>query len=231
MESGERAPRKTFRDLGFVHNKYDCAINVRYAFSRLTDNDIFDLVRNYLPIFFISKFNSFEGMSKEYYEIKLRDEGLPTRDSLYELFIINIIGLRYVSVERCVAATCSRVVDVDGCGPIPRTCASIMWQGNSPTPVIITVSGHNRKRRVKIRQMNPVRLLSLPSFAPTDSVQTGRQLQQIEKSGGGELGSPWPENWPKRHRQRTTNVTDRAYGGPPKLLTLSAGLHGYVKAW
>ncbi|KAJ4438597.1 hypothetical protein ANN_14544 [Periplaneta americana] len=29
---------------------------------------------------------SFEGTSKEYYEIKLRNEGLPTRESLYELY-------------------------------------------------------------------------------------------------------------------------------------------------
>ncbi|KAJ4434354.1 hypothetical protein ANN_22913 [Periplaneta americana] len=32
------------------------------------------------------KFGSFEGTSKEYYEIKLRNEGLPTRESLYELY-------------------------------------------------------------------------------------------------------------------------------------------------
>ncbi|KAJ4448763.1 hypothetical protein ANN_00154 [Periplaneta americana] len=31
-------------------------------------------------------FGSFEGTSKEYYEIKLRNEGLPTRESLYELY-------------------------------------------------------------------------------------------------------------------------------------------------
>ncbi|KAJ4451052.1 hypothetical protein ANN_02488 [Periplaneta americana] len=29
----------------------------------------------------------------------------------------------------------------------------------------------------------------------------------------------------------TTKFSDRACGGLPKLLTLSAGLHGYVKAW
>ena len=57
----------------------------KYAISRLSDNNIYDLTRIYLAIFHLGEFTSFENHTKVSMEIKLRNEGLPVREGLYEL--------------------------------------------------------------------------------------------------------------------------------------------------
>ena len=58
----------------------------KYAISRLADNKIYDLTRLYLAIFHIGKFTSFENQTKISMEIKLKNEGLPIREGLHELY-------------------------------------------------------------------------------------------------------------------------------------------------
>ena len=59
----------------------------KYAFSRLTDNLVFDHIRNYLAAFYINSFRNFEGKSKVYDEIWMRNEGLPFGKGLFELYL------------------------------------------------------------------------------------------------------------------------------------------------
>ena len=58
----------------------------KYAFSRLTDNEIFYHVRIYLAIFHINKFRNYKIKSKISEEIWLRNEGLPTGEGLFQLY-------------------------------------------------------------------------------------------------------------------------------------------------
>ena len=58
----------------------------KYAISRLTDNNIYDLTRLYLAIFYLGEFTNFENHTKISMEIKLRNEGLPISEGLYELY-------------------------------------------------------------------------------------------------------------------------------------------------
>ena len=59
----------------------------KYAFSRLTDNKIFDHTHIYLAIFHINKFRNYKIKSKISEEIWLRNEGLPIGESLFQLYI------------------------------------------------------------------------------------------------------------------------------------------------
>ena len=54
--------------------------------SRLTDNNILDFTRNYLAAFHLNSFRQFEGKTKLSCEIWLKNEGLPIRESLFELY-------------------------------------------------------------------------------------------------------------------------------------------------
>ena len=58
----------------------------KYAISRLSDNNIYDLTRLYLAIFYLGEFTNFENHTKISMEIKLRNEGLPISEGLYELY-------------------------------------------------------------------------------------------------------------------------------------------------
>ena len=57
----------------------------RYAFSRLTDNRIFEYTRYYLAAFVEGQFRHIQGLTRTACEIWLRNEGLPNRESLEEL--------------------------------------------------------------------------------------------------------------------------------------------------
>ena len=59
----------------------------RYSFSRLTDNNVFDYIRNYLAAFHLNTFRQIEGKTKISCEIWLKNEGLPIRESLFELYL------------------------------------------------------------------------------------------------------------------------------------------------
>ena len=58
----------------------------RYAFSRLTDNRIFENTRYYLAAFVEGQFRHIQGLTRTACEIWLRNEGLPNRESLTELY-------------------------------------------------------------------------------------------------------------------------------------------------
>ena len=58
----------------------------KYAFSRLTDNLIFDHIRYYLTAFYINSFSHYEGKSEFSYEIRMRN-GLPVEEGLLELYL------------------------------------------------------------------------------------------------------------------------------------------------
>ena len=55
--------------------------------SRLTDNDNYEHARFYLACFYINDFTNYETRSKISEELWLRNEGLPTGEGLYELYI------------------------------------------------------------------------------------------------------------------------------------------------
>ena len=57
------------------------------AFSKLTDNEIFAHTRIYLASFHLNDFRSYETKSKISDEIWLRNEGLCTGESLFQLYI------------------------------------------------------------------------------------------------------------------------------------------------
>ena len=59
----------------------------KYEFSRLTENLVFDHIRNYLAAFYINFFRHFEGKSKVSEEIWMRNEGLPVGQGLFELYL------------------------------------------------------------------------------------------------------------------------------------------------
>ena len=59
----------------------------KYVFSRLTDNLIFDHIRNYLAAFYINSFRHYEGKSKFSDEIWMRNEGLPVWGGLFEIYL------------------------------------------------------------------------------------------------------------------------------------------------
>ena len=46
----------------------------RYSFSRLTDNNVFDYIRNYLAAFHLNTFRQIEGKTKKSCEIWLKNE-------------------------------------------------------------------------------------------------------------------------------------------------------------
>ena len=58
-----------------------------YAMSRLTDNVNFEHARIYLASFYINDFKDYKTRSKISEEVWLRNEGLPTGEGLYELYI------------------------------------------------------------------------------------------------------------------------------------------------
>ena len=47
----------------------------------------FDYVRDYLAAFCVNSFRQFDGRSRTSCEVWLKNEGLPKKDSLYELYI------------------------------------------------------------------------------------------------------------------------------------------------
>ena len=59
----------------------------RYAFSRLTDNKIFEYTRHYLAAFVEGQFRHIESLTRTACEIWLKNEGLPNRESLKELYL------------------------------------------------------------------------------------------------------------------------------------------------
>ena len=59
----------------------------RYSFSRLTDNKIFEFTRNYLAAFVEGQFSHINGLTRTSCEIWLKNEGLPIRESLIELYL------------------------------------------------------------------------------------------------------------------------------------------------
>ena len=59
----------------------------KYAFSRLTDNEIFYYTRTYLTSFHLNNFRNYKMKSKISDQIWLRNEGLPTREGLFQLYI------------------------------------------------------------------------------------------------------------------------------------------------
>ena len=71
----------------------------KYAMSRLTDNIIFERARNYLSCFYINDFKEYKSKSKISEEIWFRNEGLPTGEGLYELYIW-FCGERGYSTEK-----------------------------------------------------------------------------------------------------------------------------------
>ena len=58
----------------------------RYSFSRLADNEIFEYRRYYLAAFVEGQFRQINGLTRTACEIWLKNEGLPTRESLAELY-------------------------------------------------------------------------------------------------------------------------------------------------
>ena len=58
----------------------------KYAFFRLTDNNIFDYTRTYLASFHLNNFRNYKTKSKISDEIWLRN-GLPTGEGLFQLYI------------------------------------------------------------------------------------------------------------------------------------------------
>ena len=71
------------------------------AFSRLTDNEIFDHARIYLACFYLNGFKSCKTKSKISDEIWLRNKGLPKGEGLYQLYIWFCKGRGY-NIERVV---------------------------------------------------------------------------------------------------------------------------------
>ena len=53
----------------------------------MTDNKIFDYIRDYLAAFVLNSFRQYEGRTRMSCEVWLKNEGLPVRESLYELYI------------------------------------------------------------------------------------------------------------------------------------------------
>ena len=58
----------------------------RYAFSRLTDNRIFEYTRYYVAAFVEGQFRHIQGLTRKACEIWLRNKGLPNRESLEEIY-------------------------------------------------------------------------------------------------------------------------------------------------
>ena len=56
-------------------------------FSRLTDNKIFEYTRDYLAANVEGQFRHIEGLTRTACEIWLKNEGLPNRESLKELYL------------------------------------------------------------------------------------------------------------------------------------------------
>ena len=59
----------------------------RYAIARLTDSKIFEQVRSHLALFHVFNFTSFEGLTKAASEIMIKNLGLPTQESLFQLYL------------------------------------------------------------------------------------------------------------------------------------------------
>ena len=59
----------------------------KYAFSRLMDNKSFDYTRTYLASIHLNNFRNYKTKSKISDEIWLRNQNLPTGDSLFQLCI------------------------------------------------------------------------------------------------------------------------------------------------
>ena len=59
----------------------------RYALARLTDSKIYDQVRSHLALFHLFNFTSFEGLTKTASEIMIKNLGLPTQESLFQLYL------------------------------------------------------------------------------------------------------------------------------------------------
>ena len=52
----------------------------------MTDNKIFEFTRNYLAAFVEGQFSQINGLTRTLCEIWLKNEGLPTRESLIQLY-------------------------------------------------------------------------------------------------------------------------------------------------
>ena len=72
------------QELFIVGRKYNFD---RYAFLRLIDNKFFEYTRYYLAAFVEGQFRLIEGLTRTACEIWLKNEGVPNRESLKELYL------------------------------------------------------------------------------------------------------------------------------------------------
>ena len=59
----------------------------RYALARLTDSKIYEQVRSHLALFYLFNFTSFEVLTKTASEIMIKNLGLPTQESPFQLYL------------------------------------------------------------------------------------------------------------------------------------------------